>query len=79
MKSAARLILLLLFAVTGARFLMPHYRATLGWKPIGPELLILGMICDQLRQHAKQDGLRRGLTVVVWVMLAASVATLYFL
>jgi hypothetical protein len=76
-ESWAKLIVWVIFGVYAGRFLMPHYRATLGWKPVGLELVILSMICDQLRHMLKGDRLRRGFTVAVWGLLAAAVVAFY--
>lgn len=63
-------------------FLYFVYRQQMdGLRPIaiGPVLLSMGMICQQLRVVAKRGWLRQSLAVMYWGLLAASVTTvLYF-
>jgi len=78
-QSSALLIVLLILGIDTGRFLMPQYRAVLGWKPVGMELLILALICQQLRQSVKQERLRRGFTVAAWGLIAGSLAATHLL
>jgi hypothetical protein len=75
----AALILLAFLAVYVARFFMPQYRATPRQTSVGLSLLILSMVCNLWRRRVNQVGLRRGLTVLVWGLLAGGIAAEFLL